>query len=139
MICSRSSLEISKRILQSCSIYVTNNQSGLPLINPIFPGLDLGTLYIADTYSMTSGFVVGGGEYMEHTFSIELSSKKYVRHLTVSDTSPDRVFFEGSLGPLKALSLIEGSTLEIQGVHGVLRVDLHEADIHKMLMKRQEQ
>lgn len=75
---------------------------------------------------------------MEHTFSIELSSKTYVRHLTVSDTSPDRVFFEGSLGQLKALTLIEGRTLKIQGVHGVLRVDLCEADIQDMLTKPQE-
>ncbi|MCW4041863.1 MAG: hypothetical protein NWE83_14070 [Candidatus Bathyarchaeota archaeon] len=73
---------------------------------------------------------------MEHTFSIELAAKKYVRHLTVSDTSPDRVFFEGSLGQLQTLSLIEGRTLEIQGVHGVLRVDLCEADLHNMLVKR---
>lgn len=73
---------------------------------------------------------------MEHTFSIELSSKMYVRHLTVSDTSPDRVFFEGSLGQLEALNLIEGNTLEIKGMHGVLRVDLREADIENMLMKQ---
>ena len=75
---------------------------------------------------------------MEHTFSIELSSKTHVRHLTVSDTSPDRVFFEGTLGQLEALSLIEGRTLEIQGVHGVLRVDLCETDIQNMLTKPQE-
>jgi hypothetical protein len=75
---------------------------------------------------------------LEHTFSIELSSKTHVRHLTVSDTSPDRVFFEGSLGQLKTLNLIEGRTLEIQGMHGVLRVDLLEADIHDMLVKRKE-
>jgi hypothetical protein len=73
---------------------------------------------------------------MEHTFSIELTAKKHVRHLTVSDTSPDRVFFEGSLGQMQALNLIEGRTLEIQGVHGVLRVDLCEADLHNMLVKR---
>jgi hypothetical protein len=75
---------------------------------------------------------------LEHTFSIELSSKTHVRHLIVSDTSPDRVFFEGSLGQLLALKLIEGRTLEIQGVHGVLRVDLLEADIHNMLTTHQE-
>ena len=73
---------------------------------------------------------------MEHTFSIELSSKTHLRHLTVSDTSPDRVLFEGSLGQLKTLNLIEGKTLEIQGVHGVLRVDLLETDIRNMLMKQ---
>lgn len=76
---------------------------------------------------------------MEHTFSIELIAMKYVRHLTVSDTSPDRVFFEGSLGQMQALNLIEGRTLEIQGVHGVLRVDLCEADLHNMLVKHAQQ
>ena len=54
----------------------------------------------------------------------------------ISDTSPERVLFEGSLGQLRTISLIEGITLEIQGVHGVLRVDLLEADIHEMLVKR---
>lgn len=75
---------------------------------------------------------------MEHTFSIELTSKRYMRHLTVSDTSPERVFFEGSLGRLRTLNLIEGNALEIQGMHGVLRVDLRISEIHHMLMKHQE-
>jgi hypothetical protein len=79
------------------------------------------------------------GKNMEHTFSVELTAKKYVRHLTVSDTSPDRVFFEGSLGKLMALNLIEGRTLEIQGVYGVLRVDLCKADLHNVLLKRAQQ
>jgi hypothetical protein len=35
--------------------------------------------------------------------------------------------------------LIKGSTLEIQGVHRVLQVDLREAAIQNMLMKQLEQ
>jgi hypothetical protein len=75
---------------------------------------------------------------MEHTFSIELTSKRYVRHFALSDTSPERVFFEGSLGQLRSLRLIECSTLEISGVNGVLRVDLCKSEIDRMLLQQQE-
>ena len=34
---------------------------------------------------------------MEHTFSIEMNSKKHVKHISVSNESHDRVLFEGTI------------------------------------------
>jgi len=70
---------------------------------------------------------------MLHAFSIEMKSKSHVRHISMSDESHDRVLFEGYLGALKELSLIEGTVLEVKGENGVLRIDLTEEELRKML------
>ena len=75
---------------------------------------------------------------MEHTFSIEIKSKKHVRHMSVSNESHDRVLFEGSLGELKELSMVEGAVLEVKGENGVLRIDLGEDELRKMLSQKKE-
>jgi len=43
------------------------------------------------------------------------------------------VLFEGSLGELEELSMIEGAVLEVRGANGVLRIDLIEEELRKML------
>ena len=75
---------------------------------------------------------------MELTFSIEIKSKKHVRHMSVSNESHDRVLFEGSLGELKGLSMVEGAVLEVKGANGVLRIDLGEDELRKMLSQKKE-
>lgn len=74
---------------------------------------------------------------MEHAFSIEMKSKKHVRHISVSNESHDRVLFEGSLGELEELSMVEGAVLEVKGANGVLRIDLSEDELRKMLFKKE--
>lgn len=75
---------------------------------------------------------------MEHAFSVEMKSKKYVRHMSISNESYDRVLFEGFLGELKELSMVESAVLEVRGANGILRVDLSEDDLRKMLSKKGE-
>jgi len=75
---------------------------------------------------------------MEHTFSIEIKSKKHVRRMSVSNESHDRVLFEGSLGELRELSMVEGAVLEVKGANGVLRIDLGEDELRKMLSQKKE-
>ncbi|NIM45910.1 MAG: hypothetical protein GTO54_09860 [Nitrososphaeria archaeon] len=75
---------------------------------------------------------------MEHSFSVELTSKKYVRHISVSNESHDRVLFEGFLGELEELALVEGAVLEVKGANGVLRIDLSEDELRKMLSQTKE-
>ena len=75
---------------------------------------------------------------MEHAFSIEMKSKKHVRHISVSNESHDRVLFEGSLGELEELSMVEGAVLEVKGANGVLRIDLSEDELRKMLFQKKE-
>ena len=70
---------------------------------------------------------------MEHTFSVEMKSKAYIKNISISNESHDRVLFEGSLGELTKISLAEGDVLEIIGVNGTLRVDLSEEQLSEVL------
>ena len=72
---------------------------------------------------------------MEHSFSIEMKSKKYVKNISISDEDYNRVLFEGFLGELKGLSLIEGRMLEVKGFNGILRIDLSEDELRTMKTK----
>lgn len=74
---------------------------------------------------------------MQHAFSIEMKSKTHVRHISMSDESHDRVLFEGYLGGLKELSLIEGTVLEVRGENGVLRIDLSEEELRNIFSKKE--
>lgn len=70
---------------------------------------------------------------MEHSFSIELKSKKYVKHISISDEARDRVLFEGTLGQLLELTLID-DVLEFIGSNGILRIDLTEDQLKKIAL-----
>jgi len=78
---------------------------------------------------------MGDGK-MEHAFSIEMKSKKHVKHISLSNESHEHVLFEGSLGELEELSMIEGAVLEVRGANGVLRIDLSEEELRKMLSQK---
>ncbi len=65
----------------------------------------------------------------EHSFSIEMKSEHYVRKMSFLDKENGNVFFEGFLGALKNISLVEGIMLELEGVNGVLRVDITEKEL----------
>jgi len=69
---------------------------------------------------------------LEHTFSVEIKSKKFVKNISISDESHDCVLFEGNLGELLELSLVE-DVLEFIGANGVLRVGLTEDQLRKAL------
>ena len=70
---------------------------------------------------------------VEHTFSVEMKSKRYVKSISISDEAHDRVLFEGNLGELLELSIAEGNVLEFVGVNGVLRVAVTEEQLRKAL------
>jgi len=74
-----------------------------------------------------------GVKDLEHSFSVEMKSKRHVKSISISDETHDRVLFEGSLGELLELSLVEGDVLEFIGVNGVLRVGLTEEQLRKAL------
>jgi len=69
---------------------------------------------------------------LEHAFSVEMRSKKFVKNISISDEAHDRVLFEGSLGELLELSFVE-DVLEFVGTDGVLRVGLTEHQLQKAL------
>ena len=68
---------------------------------------------------------------MGSTLLVELVSKDYVRSISISDESKDRVFFEGALGKLLQVSLIEKRALEIVAENGVLRVEIPKPEQQK--------
>ena len=70
---------------------------------------------------------------MEHMFSIEMKSKKHVKSISISDEARDRVLFEGNLGGMLELSIVEGDVLEFIGVNGVLRIGITEKQLRKAL------
>jgi hypothetical protein len=67
----------------------------------------------------------------EHSFSIELKSEHSVKRMSFLDEENGHVFFEGFLGELKNVSMVEGVMLEIEGINGVLKLDITEQDMEK--------
>jgi hypothetical protein len=68
-----------------------------------------------------------------HMFSIELNSKDFVKRLAMPNDSEDKVLIEGFLGEIKELTVIESVMLKITGVNGILRLDLKEEELRKLL------
>jgi hypothetical protein len=66
-------------------------------------------------------------------FSVEMGSKEHVRSISISDQAHDRVLFEGDLGRLLEVSIIERSALEIIGENGVLRIEIDEDMLQRVL------
>jgi len=75
-------------------------------------------------------------EKVERAFAIEMKPKKHAKHISLSDESHEHVLFEGFLGELEELSMIEGAVLEVRGANGVLRMDLSEDELCKMLFQK---
>ena len=70
---------------------------------------------------------------LERGFSVEMLSKKHVKTISMSEETHDKVLFEGNLGELEELGMVEEIILEIKGANGILRVDLTEEELRKML------
>ncbi|MHA2391235.1 MAG: hypothetical protein ACXAEX_04640 [Promethearchaeota archaeon] len=70
---------------------------------------------------------------MKHAFSIEMTSPSHVRSINFSVNNRDRVLFEGSLGELQRLGIVDSVMLEIVGANGVLRIDLTEKELYRHL------
>ena len=62
-----------------------------------------------------------------------MKSKRYVRSISISNETKDRVLFEGDLGGLEEVSFIGGSMLEVRGTNGVLRIELGEDETRKLM------
>lgn len=75
---------------------------------------------------------------MEHMFSIEMKCKKFVKNISFSNDSRNRVYFQGFLGDIKELSFVNGGMLEIKGVNGTFRIDLSEDELIMMMNKKAE-
>lgn len=74
-----------------------------------------------------------GKKTEKHSFSIELKSEQYVRRMSFLDKETGTVFFEGFLGELKNVAMVEGVMLEIEGKNGVLKLDITQQEMKKTL------
>lgn len=72
----------------------------------------------------------------EHSFSIEMKGKMHVKSISLSNGSHNRVLFEGALGELRCITMVEGNVLEVECANGVLRIDLSEEELRKALSKQ---
>ena len=59
-----------------------------------------------------------------------------MKNMSLNDDK--EVLFEGYLGKLERLGLIEEAVLEIKGVNGVLRIDLTQSQLVQLLNPRIE-
>ena len=72
---------------------------------------------------------------MDHAFSVEMISKQYIRNISISNESQDKVLFDGNLGKLLDMSLEEDRVLEFIGTNGVLRIAVTRLQLEKMISK----
>lgn len=68
-----------------------------------------------------------------HGFSVELDDRERVKRFFILNDSGNKVLFEGFLGELKEISLVEGLMLEVRGSNGILRMDLTEEELRSVL------
>ena len=69
----------------------------------------------------------------EHAFSIEINSERNVRKMSLFDSENGHVFFEGFLGGLKSVSIVEDVMLEIEGINGTLKIDITREEMEQCL------
>lgn len=72
----------------------------------------------------------------EHSFSVEMKTESAVKKMTFLDTQNSQVFFEGFLGKLRNVNMIEGVMLEIEGANGTLKLDITQKEIEQCLIPK---
>jgi len=72
----------------------------------------------------------------EHTFSVEIKSKDYIKQMSFNSKGQYPVLFECFLGDLENLSLVEDLVLEIKGENGILRIDLTKDDLMALFKRK---
>ena len=81
---------------------------------------------------------MSSGDELRHEFSIEMKSKKFVKNIIISDRTQDRVVFEGDLGELESLTLVDDYVLEFIGAYGVLRLAVTEQQLQNTLIEKRK-
>lgn len=71
----------------------------------------------------------------KHGFSVEIKSKEHVNTLKMSRIDREGVLFEGYLGEIEELGMLEEAVLFIKGEYGTIRIDLTEEEIKRFKKK----
>lgn len=72
----------------------------------------------------------------EHSFSVEMKTEGAVKKMSFLDKENGRVFFEGYLGKLRNVNMIEGVMLEIEGANGTLKIDITQKEIEECIAQK---
>ena len=64
----------------------------------------------------------------QHSFSIEIASKEHVKKISIGNETIG-VVFEGELGEITNIELVEGLMLQISGINGIFRIDITEKEL----------
>jgi hypothetical protein len=79
-----------------------------------------------------------GKQIEAHSFSVEMKSKDAVKTLSFIEKENGNVLFEGFLGELKNILLVEGVMLEIEGKNGILKLDITSREIEKYALQKKK-
>ncbi len=71
-------------------------------------------------------------------FSVELTSKNYLKNVSLSNGGCERVLIEGTIGKLQHADFAENIVLEIVGDKGVLRIILSQEEIQAKKTQEKE-
>ena len=66
-----------------------------------------------------------------------MKSENCVRRMSFFDKENGHVFFEGFLGNLKNIAIVEDVMLEIEGKNGVIKLDITRQELEKDLTSKQ--
>ena len=75
---------------------------------------------------------------LDRTFSVEIGSKSDVRQMVISNHAGDSVLFEGTLGDLEEICLVEDVSLEVRGTKGILRIDIARDELKQVFQRKRE-
>lgn len=64
-----------------------------------------------------------------------MKQHQHVKTMTFSDEGQGEVLFEGNLGQLVDITMVDDSVLEMRGLNGTLRVDLTLEELEDMTSK----
>ena len=64
-----------------------------------------------------------------------MNSKNFVKTIYLSKDNHEGVLFEGVLGKLERIEIIDDVLLEIKGNNGILRIDLSKVELMNILSK----
>ena len=73
---------------------------------------------------------------MDRGFTAEISSKRYVKNVSISNEAHDRVLFEGVFGELLEVYMVDDKVLEIKGTEGTLRIDVTKQELAHIFKNR---
>jgi hypothetical protein len=75
---------------------------------------------------------------LDRGFTAEISSKRYVKNVSISNEAHDRVLFEGVFGELLEVYMVDDKVLEIKGTEGTLRIDVTKQELAHIFKNRDD-